>query len=446
MRKEAAVSRAQLIIERVLSYMLAAAGCLHITVFMGKYVLGLSSSPVYDIDLYMLLTALFCAAVYLGLSLTLFRGTVRRLLRFIKRLLSPEQLLLAALLVWYIICCIKVGANQHDDYLTGNKYPLADAVMSTLVLFPLPVIFRKNRKAIRIMLSVPVAVSTAFMCYTLVRMLGIDFFSVPGGNVYITDKYSLVIACNRNITGAYGALMCMLPVYLAQGRKTWEKALYIFAAVIHLFALYIANSKTPLYAVIIAASLGAGALTFRKRGIKLAIAAGVLTGAAIFVLRIGFCEVFARVSGLAEYYGWDSISGNLRSSLDGLSGREIAWASYWDAMTHSKIVTWFGVTPVAFSSYFTMICGQFFGQMHNQYMQMSVCFGFPGLAIYTAWSVCMAVRCLKRLDSAKNILLCSVILMLVTLNMFESYLYCMTDVMGSVFFLLCGIAVAGQNE
>ena len=76
---------------------------------------------------------------------------------------------------------------------------------------------------------------------------------------------------------------------------------------------------------------------------------------------------------------------------------------------------------------------------HNQFLQMGVAFGVPGLLFYCLWLLKTAKQCWKVAFKGRYWMIACTILMLVVANLTESYLVAYFYFCGVVFFLLCGM-------
>ena len=132
---------------------------------------------------------------------------------------------------------------------------------------------------------------------------------------------------------------------------------------------------------------------FGKSRVLYAALAGITGGAALYFLRFGIVALFEGVTHLSQYLDGTGKTMGFTS----ISGRGAIWRAAVKAMFLSPRYFFFGVTPAAVEDMLGYILERenYMMYTHNQFLQMGVAFGVPGLAMYCVWLVKTAINCVR---------------------------------------------------
>ena len=454
--------------EKVCDLSLAAlavlAGVYHLLIMMCSYVLDstLLSSPWLAADRYLVLVFFGWMILYLPVKYFAFPDGKDEITRFLKTLFGDGRLWLALLFAWALIGCLVLSGQDNPSffsfiqngktarYLTENavrlndKY-LMDLAVSLLVLCPLPALLGKYRKAVcEGIFHLLTAAATLFMITVLIPYFDGRIVTAPGGQIGVNAKGNMQIACNPNTTGAFAALFLMLSLYfITSPRKLFVKILYGLAALIHLFPLALSGSRTAL----VASACGVAVIGFRwVFGMKkvgslsnawrwvISAAAGLCAAGLLILSRYLIRDLYVAVT------GFDFVS----DKAPGLSGRLKLWGDCLKASFATASNAVFGVTPYFVESAIGIVRNNPDNVLyaHNQFLQVLLSFGLPGLAFFCVWLVKTAVRCVRTGMKSSAYGLSAVVLMLMVANMAESYLTAYFYFCGGMFFLIAGFVTA----
>ena len=427
----------QLKYERALS----AAGCIlglfHLLITMGNYAIGAQlRTAALRIDRYGALLLLLAALVYGIVTRIKFPGTMVRVWGYLKKAFTGDRLWLTLLFLWYLICCMVMGRQQGRSFFRPNDRYLLDVCISFFLLYMIP----RKRKVYEWGIHILTLTETVFMVWAVYHAFRLDVISIPGGEVGMTGDYALSLACNPNTTGAFAAVFFFLAVYMVVMKKGIVRYLYLFSALVQLFPLYLSACRTAYLASVLSFAVicffGVWKRFFGKSRVLYAALAGIAGGAALYFLRFGIVALFEGVTHLSQYLDGTGKTMGFTS----ISGRGAIWRAAVKAMFLSPRYFFFGVTPAAVEDMLGYILERenYMMYTHNQFLQMGVAFGVPGLAMYCVWLVKTAINCV-RVGLKKEIwVIPAIVLMLVVSNLMESYLVAYFYFCGSIFFLLCG--------
>ena len=440
--------RVKPILEKALGVVFGTLAVFQLFFTMSNYVIdGKIYSVALKIDRYLALAAVLGVAVYVVVMMTRYRLHAKSaIVPHIKRLFSGANLWVTLLFLWYLAACTVLSADESYIFKMNDRF-LLDTFISFFVLYMIP----WNRKTYDWFIHILMAVETVFMVWVLYNNFKLNILTVPGGQIGMAENYSLVIACNRNTTGAFAAVFLMLALYMVSVQKGVLRWAYAAAAVIQLFPLYLSNSRTAYLACVITIAAAGFFLVQRKYTGKykslLAVGCGLLCGAVIYFLKYGVMAVYDGVTHLSEYLGVDGV-GIRDVDLLNTSGRLVIWKTAVKAMFLSAESFMVGVTPAGVEAVLGYLQNveNYAMYTHNQFLQMGVAFGIPGLAVFCVWLLKMAKQCWKVAFHGRYWMLSCMILMLVLSNMMESYLVAYFYFCGSVFFLVCGMVKAEADE
>ncbi|MBO2516962.1 MAG: hypothetical protein CW338_06780, partial [Clostridiales bacterium] len=337
-RHRAKPNRFQRIYETVLAVSLCVLICYYLLMSLATYLLLGSQLrlQLYTAGKYAAIA--FCTAgiVYILLTLFRFENTWYRISDFFRRFRRWDVLLAALLFVWFAVIDIHAQRAQHvkgisSNFLHNDDTRMYGVFMMGVLMYSAGRVFtgETRRKAMHAVAYALTAVATLFMLWILVNFfcgnLLIDFAEEQIG---FTKRLSLDIGCNPNTTGAYAALLLALDLYMiAASKKKWVKGLYIFAAFIQLFPLYLSNSRTSLFASLAFCAVFAFFLVSKRcrepwslRAILLSLLAAAAAGGVIYGLKYVIPDAFDRITDLSEKIG--AVRGVEKA---GLSGRPAIW-------------------------------------------------------------------------------------------------------------------------
>ncbi len=438
------------VFEKVLCVLFGILAGFHLLFTMSIYVMGTQNYLTsLKVDRYLALIAVAALIAYVILMTTRYRLFAKKeVVAHVKNVFTGANLWLTILFVWYLVGCTVWCASMGGQIFTMNDRFLLDVFISFFVLYMFP----WDRKVLDWFIHVLMLVNTVFMVWVLYNNFKLNILTVPGGQIGMTETYSLVIACNRNTTGAFAAVFLMLALFMISTKKGVVRALYIVAAVIQLFPLYLSNSRTPYIACTAVLALAGFFMTYRKYTgkyrIPLSLGVGLLCGAGFYFLRYGVIGIYDGVTHLSEQLG-TSLSDAVRDSdLTNTSGRMGYWKASLQAIVLSNQTFMVGVTPARVEEILGYVRNieNNAGYTHNQFLQMAVAFGVPVLAMYCVWLAKLAKQCWQVAFKGRYWMLSCMVLMLVLSNLMESYLVAYFYFCGGVFFLVCGMVKVEADE
>lgn len=444
-------------LERLLLATALISGCFHILLGLLQYYLDVSVLRYVD---YALGGA---AAVVALLYILQNRSAIRRP--------SVEQMLLIALLVWYAVSCVAMTMMFNGNWIAMNVEPYFDVCVSALILFPLGrAMARKGvRELPKMLLQIALLLWTLAMVWVLAHVLNNAILDTPsGGQIGMTANIALSLNCHYNTTGAiesvFTMLCCCMVIWC---RRPALKALYVLAALINYVVLILSNSRTALLATAIAFAMLIGLTVycrFRKatvwRRILLSVASAVIVLLIFMALRTLVFYLHESITHLRALLGQSSgesaRTSGARSLTDSttrtINGRTDIWLIALKAMVYDVQKFIFGVTPVSVVSMLrTVSDGAIDVYTHNEFLEVGMALGFPGLCLFVAWTICIlrdAFRMLfVRKERISSLVIIAVVVALAIGNLTEATLLFYGFITGSIFFLLCGwISARGEKE
>lgn len=375
-----------------------------------------------------------------------------RIKDFVKGLFRPELVLLLVFFVWGIISTFMADNLYSGNYFSYNDRGLFRTFTAAAVIFPLAYMFRgKNSgKMLEIIIHIFCSVLTLLMVYIIYKLCRREYIVLPGGaDVWMTSGYRLNINCNSNTTGAIAELIMMMCLYIAVSKKGVLRYLYAVATLVHYIILVLSNSRTCILATGIAVGAIVGKLCFDAlknrpmwQKILIAVAAAAATAVMILELRKLVFNVYFAITHVSK-----SGAEVARGADSTFSGRVGIWIASLKSIFQDARHFFFGVTPVNVTdevAYWTVNHLDMY--THNQFLEIAVAHGIPGLAIYLAWLVLIARSCLRIVAKKTEgidkgwIVVIGMILMLVLANLMEAtLLYYQFTFISGMFFLLCGM-------
>lgn len=450
-------SAVQLRFERGLRIGALIVGLYHLLMSVYRYYDEFNGSTLEYMDFVLLGALALAAASYLVFTKMEYPDTMYRVKDFVRGLLCPEMLLLVALLGWYVISCLACGSYYQGSWLRGNAFPLLDTAINVFIFFPLAAYMPENRRrqAVHGVIHAFVGLMTVLMVIVLWNVYQPNVIRVPGGEIGMSADVRLYINCNPNTTGAYAALLVMLCLYMVVSQRPLVKALYGFALFVHMVILMLSNSRTCMIAVTAAFMLVAFVFVWHRltgaapaRRIALCVLASVLTMLLMSFIRYAVFASFEAITHFSELVARGDRDAIAKISLTAgsMKTRLITWGYSIRAMVYDLHKAIFGVTPIAVKSALELVAGTTSTDIytHNQYMEIGVSLGFPGLILFLAFLVLTARNCLVIALSREQrpfpgfYVVPAIIFMLVVSNLTEAILLFYHYLNGSFFYILCG--------
>ena len=444
-------------LERLLLTAALISGCFHILLSLLQYFFDISTLRYVDY-------ALGGAVAVVALPYLIGnRSAIRRL--------SVEQALLIALLVWYAVSCVVMTMMFDGNWIAMNVEPYFDVCVSALVLFPLGrALARKGiHQSLKILLHIGLLLWTLAMVWVLAHVLNNSIIDTPsGGQIGMTSNIALSLNCHYNTTGAIESVFtlfcCCMVIWC---RRPALKALYVLASLINYVVLILSNSRTAFLATAIAFAVLIGLAVychFRKatlrRRILLSVASAAAALLAFMALRALVFYLHESITHLRALLGQSSGetagTSSARSLMDDnartMNGRTRIWSLSLKAMVYDVQKFIFGVTPVSVISMLRTVSGGSIDvYTHNQFLEVGVALGFPGLCLFVAWTVFILRDAFRMLfmhrEKLSSLVIIAVVAALAIGNLTEATLLFYGFITGSIFFLLCGwISVRGEKE
>ena len=327
--------------------------------------------------------------VYFAVSFLTDRDSCSRIGEWFKRILSPELIFLIGLLIWYIVVCLIRGRLEGKSYFRPNDNRLFYAALSTLLYFPFMAIIGKEKakKTLDCIFNLALATYTPVCAWVIWKYYHLELVTFPSGNVvqlYRGD--SLAIGINSNITAAYAVILFGICIYMAMTTLSKIRIVYIAAAIVHLFVIFLSNSRTSFLATV--GMMLCYAVMLARKYLKKRIT--VVLGVLLIVLAIiGLLFLLRyRVLGANADLWKEKLENpnamSVRKLFDGLSGRVAIWKAAVKIMFSSPDKFFLGITPAAVpSTLYNM--GQTilkFPHCHNVFLNIGVSFGVPAMVLY----------------------------------------------------------------
>ena len=369
---------------------------------------------------------------------------------------NAEQVLLIVLLLWYGISCIVMTNTYQGNWLKGNALPLFDTAMLVLVVFALGRYSGKHGMPALLVYLVHVILLawTAFMVYVLAVMLQNRIINLSnGGQIGFSRTMCLYLNCYYNTTGAIqivAFLCCFCMVFWM--RHPAMKAVYGLTSCVHYIILVFSNSRTALLSVLLgfAAIVGLAVFACQKRGallrrILIAALAGAVAAIVFYLLRDVVFTTYEALTHHNELLGieTDGMRDMLGDSAFNLNNRTVGWKYSLKAMVYDTQKFFTGVTPISVISMLKLASdGVWDMYTHNEFLEIGVALGVPGMCLFIAWFALILKDCwhlffIKK--DTRNALFVPMILMVLTVaNMAEATLMFYRFITSYAFFFFCG--------
>ena len=423
------------------------------------------SNLFFKAEKWILIALIAAVLMYVLYTIVKTPGLTFRIKNFTKGLFRPEFILLVLFFVWSFICTIVSESGQTSGFFQSlfsalkNSFmvliddsTLFDTFVSVFIIFIMAYVFRGNSawKMMESLFHILCAGLTVLMIYVLYIVCnpGID---LPGSaDIGMSSIGRLGINCNPNTTGAIAEIVFLMCLYMVITQKGFLRCLYAAASIVHYFILILSNSRTCILATGIAVAAIAGKLCYdaMKNKVmwhKILIAALAATVAASIV--IGMKKpVFAAYEAISHF---STISGEydaIREVDMTFNFRTELWIAAIKSVFQDARHFFFGVTPYGVAkemSIWTESHRTIY--THNQFFEIAVSHGVPGLMLYLAWLAMVARSCVKIVIGGKKethsgmVVLAAMILMMVLSNLMEATLMYYRLFMEGIFFLICGM-------
>ena len=389
----------------------------------------------------------------LGFAAVLYFAKEQRPVR-----IQPAQTILCAFFLWYIISCLSMTITFKSDWVEYNAEPMRYTAVSLFLAFPLGyVAIREKKNAVgEILLHTALLGWTVFMLFILINAFQNRSIPLPNGGAIYMQKGSLWMNAHRNTTGAWEMVFFMGCSFMAFfSKKRWLKAIYIVASVIHYVGLTFSNSRASILATMAGFAALTGIYIYlrlekknKKHSLLIAIGSGLAAGAAFYFLRtIAVYPLYSSAIGAKE-------SGRVIINTDdtSFSGRTRIWGWAISGITSSFRTFMFGVTPPSITEMLSQVSGKPFTETwtHNEFTEIAAGIGVPGLCLFIALLVILAIDTWKmyfvRKEKSMMLGIPVIFLVLLAANMMECYLIFYNYLGGYLFFLLGGMLHGYMNE
>ena len=369
----------------------------------------------------------------------------------IKRLASPEWLILAGLFGWYLVSTASFNAERGNVYKSYDWW-LLDMALCVFVLFPLGTMMdrKRVRRWIDIMLHAFMAFTTAVITWMLWHLFRREVIILPSGLAVEMLGNSFTPGVYYNIGASIGLTVIMIAMYMIASKPVPVKIVYGVALIPNLVGTLLTNCRSVFLALMVCVPMMAFFAVWNRLSDKPLQKRALICGAAaivalclLWVVREGVFRMYAATTSA------DATVEEARS-LQGFSGRDKIWAACFKMMFDSPkrffIGMPFGDAPSAIESFMTQIygTGMMVAHAHNIILQVGICLGVPAMLAFLFFLVKMSIRCVRvglgkgqgQFQGAYALPIGLLGMMIV--NMAEAYLFFYFSFMACVFFLYCG--------
>lgn len=388
---------------------------------------------------YLSTAVLLCAAVTHCVQ---YRADPRALLRGCR-----EQTVLCLFLLWCVMSQIVdvIWSGPQSAYFLPNA--LHDTLLIVFVFFPYGR-FAAQCGAPRIgavLLKVLIALWTAFIAFMLVNVFMGRVVHLPGGiRLGVYDGLKFNLNNNQNHTSCFEFIFMILCVFeLLISRRRSVKALYAPFALVHFVGMALSDSRTFFYSsLILCAAFVFYILTrvFKEKPLwqRLLLSAVIALAAAmcLYALRLSVWKIYDALKDDAPVQ-----KSLIYEKLTTFTSRTTIWKGCIQNLYSDVKLHFFGMGVANSKSLvFDVIGSKLY--THNQFLEVFVCVGIPGLILFVMF-VLLALsnavkvlfdRCTKPVYA--YIALCIPILLLA--NQFEALLLFYRRPGSYVFYLCCG--------
>lgn len=458
-KNQISLNGVQVVFGRILQVLMIAISLFHL--FRSFYVhFDSASSHQLRYAEYAIL-ALFGIAgvVYLFYGWFKAKDTVPLIKNNIRRLLCPEQLLLIAMFIWYLLSCSAAGKHFGNNWFRYNELFLLDTAVSFFIFFPIALALGKNlQKTTGIIIPAIITILTGLIFFVLWNVFQNNVMYTPDSGIGMSSSRNLTISAHYNIVGMYEIVVMLVCLILAfKTHFNLMRPIYALFGLIHWVTVVLTQSRTSYFSAIFAVAAGVfiiSCIILKNRLSRLPrLAVGVLASIIVALImdasREWIFALFEACSHLSEILAaqGQAVSGELRElAIDApVNSRFALWGASVKSMFHNVHHFLFGVTTAGVYNALETFAEGFYGvYTHNQFLEVAVSSGIPNLILYLIWLILICKNCLRiGLSSVQNIslgerLIPIIILCLVVANLPEGRLIGHSYMPGSIFFLLCG--------
>ncbi|MBR6955310.1 MAG: O-antigen ligase family protein [Clostridia bacterium] len=425
--------------------------------------------PLMTADLWLAILYGLAVLLYVMISAAYLPKSFDRIKAAIKRYFSVDGLILMALFLWYVVCCVVLG--RGTTRLVVGYWPFVmDMGICVLILFPLPGILgrQQTRKVLDWVLHAIMAFSTCFVLWALWHLFTLDIVKLPNGLSVGMDKgMTFYMGTNTNIGAAIGTTMVLICLYMISAHRRAVRWIYAAALLPHLLAVLLTNSRANFIALLVTLPMFVFLMIWHS-GRKMALwprlltglAAGVAVALLFWFMRRWVFDLFEAVTHYSERLAAanSSIQAGKTAAApliatEGLmrdTGRLKIWPASIRIMTSSVEKFFFG-TPIGdYPALIQSTMKEMFkynaskAHAHNIILQVGVTLGVPAMLAFIGYLVITLLRCLRvglrktggEMQGAWVLPLC--ILALIIVNMFEPFIFLYFSAQGCLFCLFAG--------
>ena len=373
--------------------------------------------------------------------------------------MGRNAVILITFYAWYLIGCVVRNGLHQADFAELNRLPLMDTAVTLFLILPLGSFFAEEAPVSRTLSILKHGILMGWSVFMLVVLItvfrGGIIPTLNGGMIGMKDYQFLYLNCYYNTTGMIELVFTLLCFFMVIDSKPRVlKIIYICLTLINFAVITLSNSRTATYSAMIGIALMSGAwayLSFLKRYAQpkrslFAVGCAILSGLILYLLRQGifqwYLDTVKLFSGDVEL----TISGRIRDLSDStvmtFTGRTDIWKYAIKGMVNNPYNAIFGVTPYGVIELITQISdGKWDVYTHNQFLEIGVSNGFPGLILMGTWFVLLLKDIWKLVRNQKQYLAVFVSIIILTLglaNFFEATLMYYGYIAGYLFFFLSG--------
>ena len=417
---------------------------LHVTVSYYIYSSLPYSEVFFKIEHYLFL----CFALLIPLCLVrLFVSIDRKeFWNYIKSLLCKEQILLIAMFVLSVLSVIVSYPGTNDNWVSMNKEYLFDFGIAVFIFFPLGRYLYKydSSKIIKFLFRAFIVLNSLLMIWIIVAVFQHKTIQLLN-NCEISMGQQLQINCNPNRVGMYMLIVFFVSILASFYVSGILKYIYWFSAVICFLILLLSNSRASFIGTVCGIALAVGIYFFSKmQCLKLWQRWCILIGTMVIsaVLLILFRSLFFTV-----YESTFVSETTVIRDLDptSTSGRIDIWIKSIKTVFSDAKSILIGASPAGTSDAINIYVGtQKIVNSHNQFIEIALATGIPGLIVFIIWTLFLAKNCIF-LDLNKNIAVdykikfaTVIILAIMVNNLAEARLFYSGQLMGVGFAVLAG--------
>ena len=414
--------------------------------------------PYQQIEFAFAICLVLAAGLYFGRNVIIRHDNISHILGSYRNSVTFEHAFIILLFLWFIADCLLQQSIDNANYLQINDWKLFCSGMAAFVFFSfVKVVGSKSSKGvIERMIHVTVLPYSVFWGWALWQYYHLNFVTFPSGNqLKMVGVRWLEAGTNRNVTAAHSAVMLALCIYMIVTQRKKGKALYLFAAIVHIIVVMLTDSRTSYVAVIctICAALqiglyrqhclrGASVISILKRTLLIT----VITILCIIILAVIRKGTFAILDYCLKMYNGGSLDPTTAiSSLDDLDGRDKIWIGTIKMLLSSPKRFVIGVIPSQIG--ITLMNLGFLkiriAHCHNVLLEVGASLGVPTMLLYAWFLFSIFLRCIhmigakgQQYDFAWAIPI--VLLCLVVIDMAESFLFGPTSANMPIFYMFAG--------